>query len=179
MIARYESTFKDFRLAVVRVKDGWQPEVISSKTGESFGDIVPGSEGETLIAPKLTPYPRYLAVGEAQEKACSEATMLAGVNMMSCTEAKLEWKVCRTALRLVPLTGSRNVLEGGQFDTVLQYKVSGLPNGHDAWIQNLDYPRALWSILRFRDSVPAENPTGGYRTAEDALAVLESEYDKS
>lgn len=62
-------------------------------------------------------------------------------------------------------------------DVVMQYSVSDLPTGHGAWIQNLDYPRTLWSILRFRDGVAEDNPTGNYSSAEAALSALQAEYD--
>jgi hypothetical protein len=77
-------------------------------------------------------------------------------------------------LSLEPLDGLRE--HGSPFHVAYAYKVLGLPDGRGAHIRNLDYPRELWSILRFRDDVPEEKPTGNYLSAEDALAVLQEEY---
>jgi hypothetical protein len=78
-------------------------------------------------------------------------------------------------LSLEPLNGLR-INEDPSFAVVYDYKVVGLPAGHGARIQNLDYPRNLWSIVRSRDGVEEEG-MGSYLSAEDALAVLQEEYD--
>jgi len=39
-------------------------------------------------------------------------------------------------------------LEGERFAEIYTYEVCGLPEGLGATIQNLDYPRTLWSIQR-------------------------------
>jgi hypothetical protein len=77
-------------------------------------------------------------------------------------------------LRLEPTDGLRQ--HGRPLDVVYAYNVCGLPDGHAARIQNLDYPRDLWSILRSRNGQYEDNPTGNYLSAEDALAVLQDEY---
>ena len=63
-------------------------------------------------------------------------------------------------------------------DVIYQYEALGLPESHGALIQNLDYPRTLWSILRIRNGKPEEQPTGSYRSAEAALDALAREYEE-
>ncbi len=78
-------------------------------------------------------------------------------------------------LRLEPADRLRIEGEPG-FQVVYGYNVRGLPEGHGAYIQNLDYPRVLGSIQRTRDGKPEGGPTGNYQSAEIALSVLENEY---
>ena len=59
---------------------------------------------------------------------------------------------------------------------IYSYEVLGLPHGEAAHITNRDYPGILWSILRIRNGVPNEQPTGNYRSAQDALTVLQEQY---
>jgi len=47
-------------------------------------------------------------------------------------------------LRLEDLSGRRT--NGGAYEVVYAYNVCGLPEGHGAHIQNLDYPRDLSSV---------------------------------
>jgi hypothetical protein len=82
-LMRYEANYQNFKLAVVKIKNGgWQPQVINLDTKESFGDVHDGV---------LIPYPQYVNAGDAQEKACKEATRLASGTEISCAEAKLDW----------------------------------------------------------------------------------------
>ena len=62
------------------------------------------------------------------------------------------------------------------FQPVFAYKVTGLPEGHRAHIQNLAHPGQLWSIQRFRGKEMHGDATGRYISAEGALAVLQEEY---
>ena len=78
-------------------------------------------------------------------------------------------------LSLEPMDGLRQHGDTS-FEVVYTYTVRGLPSGHGAWIQNLDYPRNLWSVQRFRRDVPEGQPSGNYLTAEDALSMLQKEY---
>lgn len=68
-------------------------------------------------------------------------------------------------------------LVNGEQLAVYSFEVLGLPEGHGAWIHNLDYPRALWSIQRFRDGKQVGTPTGGFYNAGDALDSLRTEYE--
>lgn len=63
-------------------------------------------------------------------------------------------------------------------DTPTRYDVGSLPTGHKAWIANFSAPnkRDGWRILRYRDKVQSDW-TGSYKSAEEALAVLQEEYD--
>lgn len=79
-------------------------------------------------------------------------------------------------LSLEPKNGAGQ--HGCPLEVIYTYEVRGLPDGHGAWIQNLDYPRSLWSILRFRNGVPEDNPTGNYRSAEDALAFCKGSMNR-
>jgi hypothetical protein len=65
------------------------------------------------------------------------------------------------------------------FDVVFGYEVCGLPEGHRALIKNLDHPRNLWSIWRFRNGIMQGEHTGSYTSAEDALEALQGEYPES
>jgi hypothetical protein len=65
----------------------------------------------------------------------------------------------------------------GETQHVYSYEVCGMPEGEGAWIRNLDYPRTLWSILRFKNGVPDNQPYGNYYSADDALSVLQKDYD--
>jgi hypothetical protein len=76
--------------------------------------------------------------------------------------------------RLEPMHGLRQ--HGQAYDVVYAYNVCEMPDGHGAHIQNLDYPRSLWSIHRFRNGALEGTPTGNYISAEDALTVLQEEY---
>lgn len=74
------------------------------------------------------------------------------------------------------MVGSGPVDPDVPFEVVFGYEVCGLPEGHGALIKNLDHPRDLWSILRFRNGIMQGEHTGSYRSAEDALAALQEEY---
>jgi hypothetical protein len=68
-------------------------------------------------------------------------------------------------------------LEGERFAEIYTYEVCGLPEGLGARIQNLDYPRTLWSIQRIRDGKYEGGPVGHFRTAQQALAALQAEFE--
>ena len=73
-------------------------------------------------------------------------------------------------LRLEPIASFS--FTGERQDACWQYEVIGLPPGRLVLIQNLDLPRALWSILEVTDGVRG-TPRGSYLTAEDALAEFQ------
>jgi hypothetical protein len=56
------------------------------------------------------------------------------------------------------------------------YKVGSLPPGHEAFIANFGAPnRDDWRLLQAKEGVQG-NWTDSYKSAEEALAVLQEEY---
>jgi hypothetical protein len=69
---------------------------------------------------------------------------------------------------------------GGLLGTgpVIQYSVVGMPQGQEASIANwqASHSEAIWKILRVKAGAQSDW-TGTYKTAEEALAVLQKEID--
>lgn len=66
------------------------------------------------------------------------------------------------------------VVNGERTNTVFQYEIPELlGRKQSGYIQNLDYPRDLWSILRIKPGLPTPEPMGNYLSADAALAVLQ------
>ncbi len=68
-----------------------------------------------------------------------------------------------------------------EISAIFQYEVPELATDRlRVYIQNLDYPRNVWSILEVDKEIP-EHLRGGlrgnYMNAEDALSVLQEECD--
>jgi hypothetical protein len=77
----------------------------------------------------------------------------------------------QTSLMLEKCAAIRSGPTSSESDSVIQYKVLGLPTGEQAWIAEFDNH---WQILRANKEGQGDW-TGDYKTAEDALASLQRE----
>jgi len=73
----------------------------------------------------------------------------------------------KTSLILAP----NMYLSTGRDRRITRYDVRRLAEGESAWIT---VSHGRWSILRTKDGVQGE-PSGSYKTAEDALMALQDE----
>jgi hypothetical protein len=76
-------------------------------------------------------------------------------------------------LTLRPVMGTDNFLRG---DQDYLYEVDGLPVGERALVGERASSHR-WEILRNKDGAKGEW-TGDYKSAEDALAALQKEFEK-
>jgi len=76
----------------------------------------------------------------------------------------------KTMLTLRPAARVGSGPDLRNWDKIFQYEVEGLPPGQEAWIAEIDF---RWQILRVKDGLQ-EGWTGSYKSAEEALAALES-----
>ena len=76
-------------------------------------------------------------------------------------------------LTLRAVMGYGEGLDLRDWKKIIKYEVCGLPPGEEAWIADMDH---RWQILRAKNGVSGEW-AGDYKSAEDALAVLQKEFD--
>lgn len=68
-------------------------------------------------------------------------------------------------------------LDLSERDEVIQFEVRGLPPREQAWIANFGSRyQESWRVLRAENGVQSDW-TGDYNSADEALAVLQKEFD--
>jgi hypothetical protein len=84
----------------------------------------------------------------------------------------------KTQLSLHVLGTAGNGSDIRHWDTIFEYEVRGLPPGERAFIANFGgHNEAHWRILRAKNEVHQGSWAGDYSTENEALAVLQKEYE--
>ena len=92
MDMRYKAEYKGLALGIEKTDYGWRPHVVYPNGQPKLGGCSPGGACEQeLTSQRDYPYPPYLKLEEAKDKACHEATLRADGVEKSCAEAGIEW----------------------------------------------------------------------------------------